>query len=240
MTQPHPLLELQRIDSTGDGLRRKRDGLPERASLAEGQATLARLASERAAVRERLIPLGREERRFEGEVAAIQEQAREVEATLYSGTVSVVSELEGLQAKLTSLRERQAALEEEEMRILEQQEALEDEIIRLDRQTAELTQQCLGLSRALEASEARIDAQLAVVGREREAHLPRVQAAALAAYERLRTSVRLGGLVAAPVKSDLCGACHTTLPMTFVTRIRAADPDEVVRCQTCQRLLVAG
>lgn len=239
MAETHPLLELQRIDSAGDALRRERDALPARAALAGNRETLARLATEREATRERLIPLGREERRVEGQVAALREQAREVETTLYSGTVRVVSELEGLQAQLTSLKQHQAALEEEEMGLLEQQETLEDGIIALDRQAAELEQQNVVLAATLEAEEARIDALLAGVGREREAHLPTVPAAALSAYERLRASMRFGGVVAAPLEKDFCGACRTSLPVTHVTRLRAAGSDEVLACLNCQRLLVA-
>lgn len=235
----HPLLELQRIDSTGDALRQERAALPERAALAESHAALVGLAAERATIGEQRLALGDEERRLEKEVAGLREQAREVETTLYSGTVRVVAELEGLQTKLTSLRAQQAALEDEEMRILEQQETLDAELLRIDRQVAEGEERRLAQARALEAGEARIDARLAEVAVEREAHLPKVRAAALAAYERLRGSARFGGRVAARLEKDFCGACRTSLPITVVTRLRAAETDELVRCQKCQRLLVA-
>ncbi len=239
MAPPHPLLELQRIDSAGDGLRRERDALPERAALAENQATLDRLAAGREAAREALVTLGREERRVEGEIAEIRAQAREVETLLYSGTVRASSELSGLQAKLASLRGQQAALEEEEMAILEKAESLEAEAARLDVERSETERQRLDLSRTLATGEERIDGLLAAVEREREAHLPRVPAAWLAAYERLRASPRLGGIVTATLVKDYCGACRTSLPVMHVTRLRAAAPDDVVSCQSCKRVLVA-
>lgn len=240
MSDDHPLLVLQRIDASGDALRREREALPERAALAACRASEDRVDAERASAEERRTRLGAEERRLEGEVAALRAQAREVETTLYSGTVKAIAELEGLQAKLASLRAQQAALEEEEIGILEAQEALDEELLALDRQRAGLAQQGAELTKALEAGEARIDARLAETDARREAHLPEVPPAPRAAYERLRASARFGGLVAAALEKDYCGACRTSLPVTVVTRLRAADPDDVVRCQKCQRLLVAG
>ena len=238
MPHPHPLLEQQRIDSAGDALCKERDALPERAALAENQVILARLGAERAATGERLIAVAQQERRIEGEVAELREQAREVETTLYSGTVSSVSELEALQAKLASLREHQARLEEEEMGILEQQEALECESTELDQQSAKIDEQNLTLEKKLERSEARIDGLLELVAPEREAQLSKLPAPVRAAYEHLRSTPRLHGLAAVPLEKDFCGACRTSLPVTHVSRIRAAGPDEVVTCQNCQRLVV--
>lgn len=238
MPDPHPLLELQRIDSADDALCRERETLPERASLAENQVTLARLAAEREAARDQLVALGREERRFEGEVATLREHAQQVEATLYSGTVTAVSELEGLQAQLTSLREQQDSLEQEEMGVLEQQETLEREIVQLDQRSVEIEKHDLALSEALEVGETRIDGMLAALARQRDAQLPKVPGSGLAVYRKLRGSARLGGLAAVPLEKNLCGACRTALPINHVERIRAGGPDEVVRCENCQRVVL--
>jgi predicted nucleic acid-binding Zn-ribbon protein len=239
MPPPHPLLELQRIDSAGDGLRREREALPERAALAANQATLERLAAEREATREALAALGREERRVETEIAAIREQAREVETLLYSGTVRASSELSGIQAKLASLRGQQAALEDEELAILEKAEALEAQAARLDQERSETEGRRRDLASGLAAGEERIDGLLAEVARERGTQRAMVPAAWLTAYERLRSSPRLGGVVTATLEGDYCGACRTSLPVMHVTRLRAAAPDDVVSCQSCKRVLVA-
>lgn len=238
MTELHPLLELQRIDLRADGLRAERETLPEREKLAANLTTLERLAGEREALRDRLVAVGRDEHRLEAEVAAFREKAQEVEGTLYSGTVRVVSELEGLQTQLTSLREQQAACEEAEMRILEQQEELENEIMRLDRERTGIEKENDRLRRAIAAADARIDGQLAAVEEEREAQLPRVSAATIKLYQRLRAAPRFKGKVVATLRGEGCGACHTVLPMTHVARIRAAAPDDPVACQKCQHLLV--
>lgn len=237
--EPHPLLELQRIDSADDALCMEREELPERTALAANEVTLARMAAQRETAREGLLVLGVEERRLEGEVALLREQARGVETTLYSGTVSVVSELEGLQAQLTSLREQQGLLEQEEMEILEQEEALEDEVVQIEQQSAEIERQNQALAETVEVGEKRIDGLLAGLAREREGHLPKVPGPGLAAYRKLRGAIRLGGLAAAPLVENQCGGCRISLPVTHVERIRTGGLDDLVRCDHCQRVVVA-
>jgi len=238
MADPHPLLALQRIDSARDALRREREAVPERAKLAAARAGLARIASERETARERLVLLGRELRRIEGELGQVRDEAGSAETRLYAGTVKAHSELSDLQAKLRSLREQQARFEDEALAVMEQQETVEAAVAGLDREAAELEQQCVALGESLAAEEKRIDGLLAGVGQERAAHLPSLAAGTLAIYERLRGSPRLGGLVAVPLEKDCCSACRTAPPVMHLTRIRSASPDDPVRCQRCQRLLV--
>ena len=238
MADAHPLLELQRIDSNADALRKTRAELPERAALAERDTALAALATQREQARDRLVELGREERRIEGEVSGVRDEAKAVETTLYSGKVTVVSELEGLQTKLDSLKARQAGFEEEELAVMERQEALEDEIIQLDAKRDETERECASLRDALADAESRIDATLAEVATEREAHVPNVAPAWLAAYDKLRSAERHDGRVTARLDGKSCGACRMTLPVMAVTQIRKNDPDEVVLCQNCRRMLV--
>lgn len=239
MPDPHPLLELQRIDSADDALCKEREALPQRAALADNHATLSGLQAESGAARTGLAGIAQEERRIEGEVEAMRAHAKEVETTLYSGTVTAVSELEGLQTQLNSLREQQGALEEQEMALLERQEALEGELAQLEQQNAEIERQNLSLIKALETGEARIDGLRASVAAERERHLPSVPAPALGAYQKLRGAERLGGLAVAPLEKAFCGVCRSSLPVTHVGRIRGAKPDDVNHCQNCQRLIVA-
>ena len=98
MAESHPLLELQRLDSEADALRARREALPERALLRDGETELAALATQRSAASEREVALGRDEHRVETQVTDARAKAQEIEATLYSGKVKVVNELKALQA----------------------------------------------------------------------------------------------------------------------------------------------
>ena len=54
-------------------------------------------------------------------------------------------------------------------------------------------------------------------------------------YERLRTQHGVG---AAALRAGRCEGCHLSLNTVDLARIRAAAPDEVLRCEECRRILV--
>jgi uncharacterized protein len=63
-----------------------------------------------------------------------------------------------------------------------------------------------------------------------------VPADLLALYDKIRASS--GGLGAAPLRRGQCGGCRVMLSTVGLNAIRAAAPDEVVRCEECRRILV--
>jgi uncharacterized protein len=58
----------------------------------------------------------------------------------------------------------------------------------------------------------------------------------VALYDRIRESS--GGIGAALLRSGRCGGCRLELAGSERARVRAADPDEVVRCEECGRIMV--
>lgn len=232
------LLELQRLDAEGDALRARRAALPERAALRECDTRAAALEAERTAVEERRAALAAEERRLEGEVAAVDARAKEVEAKLYSGEVKAVSELEGLQLEFDSFRRRKGELEEEELAVLEQVEAAEGELAALAAQRAELDARAAELAAALAAAEAAIDAELEGIAGVRAGVAPGLTAEVLGTYGALREVERLEGQVIARFEGGRCVGCRVSLPINDAVRVRQAPPDVFVQCPRCSRLLV--
>ena len=62
--------------------------------------------------------LGREERAVGRDVEETATRAKELEDTLYSGTVKVARELETLQEEARGIREKQSGIEERQMELL--------------------------------------------------------------------------------------------------------------------------
>jgi predicted nucleic acid-binding Zn-ribbon protein len=58
----------------------------------------------------------------------------------------------------------------------------------------------------------------------------------LALYDRLRA--QHGGVGAAALRRGRCEGCHLSLNTVDINTIRAAPPDEVLRCEECRRILV--
>ena len=131
MSTPGRLLEVQALDLEADALRRKRKTLPERETLVSNEEEHTALVTQRAEVQARHDALARAERELGGEVESIANKARDVEANLYSGTVTVPKELDGLQQELALLKGKQDEAEGRELELLEQIEAVDAELAAL-------------------------------------------------------------------------------------------------------------
>jgi predicted nucleic acid-binding Zn-ribbon protein len=57
----------------------------------------------------------------------------------------------------------------------------------------------------------------------------------LSLYDRLRAQHTVG---AAALRNGRCEGCHLSLNTVELGQIRAAPPDEVLRCEECRRILV--
>ncbi len=238
MAETHPLLEVQRLDSEADALRARREALPERALLRDAESEGAALASRHDDATIRHGALEREERRIEGEVTDARAKAQEIEASLYSGNVKVVKELQSLQAELRAFQQRQREHEEAELGLMEQQEQVDAELAALDARRAALASGVAGWQAALAAAEAEIDADLARLDGERSTVLARIAAPALATYEKLRAMPRLKGRVVAQIEAETCNGCWGAVPIAFATRFAQEAPDSTAECPRCGRLIL--
>ena len=154
---------------------------------------------------------------------------------LDGGQVSSARELENLQSEIASLVRRQSDLEEIVLDVMERREGAQS---RRDALAAERS----GLAGQLEDVVARRDAALAEIAEEAgKARGERAEVAAgepadlMALYEKLREQHGVG---AAALRGGRCQGCHLSLNTVDLNRIRAAAPDEVLRCEECRRILV--
>jgi len=232
------LLELQELDLSADRLRIQLENLPEAQELAEHEALLRELDAALAAGEAQREELSRAERELGSQVAAAASKAKEVETTLYSGTVKIPKELAALQEDHRLLRQRQAELEDRELERLEVIETVEGAIEATRSRRAEVAARAAELEAAIRAARDEIRGELARIKTERGARAAGLPAPVLEVYDRLRDNPRLGGRAAAPLGKGVCGGCRIQLPMMESSRIRAEAPDSVVCCVGCGRLLV--
>lgn len=92
------------------------------------------------------------------------------------------------------------------------------------------------LAKARDEKTAVLEEQLRDVAAERAPVADGLPADLLALYDKLRESK--GGVGAAPLRARECGGCRLTLDPAELATIRNAAPDEVIRCEECQRILV--
>ncbi|HET9896331.1 MAG TPA: C4-type zinc ribbon domain-containing protein, partial [Streptosporangiaceae bacterium] len=82
---------------------------------------------------------------------------------------------------------------------------------------------------------AEIDEQAAKASDQRGSIAAGVPADLLALYDQIRKSKGVG---AAMLRAGRCEGCHLNVDAADLKAIRAAAPDEVVRCEECRRILI--
>jgi len=219
-------------------LRRRRRELPEREALRGCHARATSLDGEHATLQEQRAALGVSERSLSGEVAAVAAKSKEVEVTLYSGSVRVPKELSSLQEEIRLLRAKQSELEGREMELLEEIERLDGELRANRASRTGSDAEAAALEAAIARTEAEIDAELALLGRQRGEKTPGLPASVLAEYDRLRAREQLAGRAAAPLTAGACGGCHVRLPVIEFSRLKAQPEDALLCCVRCGRILV--
>ncbi|MEU2611910.1 C4-type zinc ribbon domain-containing protein [Micromonospora sp. NPDC007271] len=228
------LLDLQAIDTTLAQLAHRRRSLPELAELEAFARELSALEDERVRAQVAVDDLDRDIARLEKDIDQVRARKSKDEARLAAGT-GPARELEAIQHELVSLNRRQGDLEDAELELMEQRETAQGVLDGVERRLAETRDR-----RA--AAEQRRDASLAEIAKEEEFKRSARQPLAndlpadlVALYERIRED---SGLGAALLTGARCGGCRLELSGADLARIRKADPEDVVRCEECRRILV--
>ena len=213
----------------------KRRALLEHAELDRLNRELSALEDQRIRGQVAVDDLDRDIARLERDVDQVRARKTKDQTRLDVGT-GPARELEALQHELATLNRRQNELEDAELELMEQREEAQgklDEIVR--RLTAARS--------GREELERRRDEALTNLTKDEEfrragrnplaADLP---AELITLYEKVRESS--GGVGAALLRAGRCEGCHLELSGSERSAVRAAAPDEVVRCEECRRILV--
>lgn len=229
------LLDLQAIDIALTQLAHRRRNLPQIAELDRLAQQIVAADDERVKAQVSVDDLDRDIARLEKDVEQVRTRKNKDQARLDAGT-GPARELEALQHELASLARRQSELEDAELELMEQREQAEAGLNEaVDRLTAARKQR--------EEVEAARDQALAEIAKDEEfrasgraplvADLP---SDLIALYDRIRESS--GGIGAAMLRAGRCEGCRLELFGSELAAVRSADPDEVVRCEECGRILI--
>jgi predicted nucleic acid-binding Zn-ribbon protein len=230
------LLQLADLDAELGRLEHRRKSLPEHAEVSRLEQRDRALRDEITVLEAREGDLKREQAKADADVEQVRSRIGRDRTRLDAGQVSSPRELENLQSEIESLLRRQSDLEDVELDVMERLEAAQ---ARLKEAGAEL----VSVAADMQAVTARRDTAVAeIAGHSTQAAQQRAVVAAeepaelLDLYERLRT--QHGGVGAAALRRGQCQGCHLTLNAGDLAVIRAAAPDDVVRCEECRRILV--
>ena len=229
MSQARVLYDLQQIDTEirtkkqrlGEVLRLQKDPPALVAAREMAQAAEAELHRWRARHNDLTL-----------EIAGVSDKAQRSEERLYSGVVKNPKELNDLQHEVEALGRRRATLEDEALKVMmtvdERQTASQAAAAEVDRLAGEFNASVATLK--VEQQSLGVHLSKLIEKRGRQAAL--AQPAALKSYDQLIQEKR--GLAVAGLRGSKCQGCQMTLSGTT---IRAAAEGQLVRCDSCGRIL---
>ena len=230
------LLELADLDAELGRIDHRRQGLPEHEELRELEERDAQLRDSLAALEAEDGDLKRAQAKAESDVEQVRTRVDRDRQRLDTGQVSSPRELENLQSEIASLGRRQSDLEEIVLDVMERRETSQQA-------HRDAVAERAGIATGIAAVTARRDVALGELAEQaRKAGSRRAEVAAqepaelLALYDRLRA--QHDGVGAAALRRGRCEGCHLSMNTVDLNSIRAAPPDEVLRCEECRRILI--
>jgi predicted nucleic acid-binding Zn-ribbon protein len=230
------LLELADLDAELGRIDHRRQGLPEHEELRALEERDAQLRDSLAALEAEDGDLKRAQGKAESDVDQVRSRVDRDRQRLDAGQVSSPRELENLQSEIVSLTRRQSDLEEIVLEVMERREAAEQNRGAATAERAQLAAGLAAASQRRDAAMGELAEQAAKAGSKRAEVAAQEPAELLALYDRLRA--QHDGVGAAALRRGRCEGCHLSLNTVDLNAIRAAPPDEVLRCEECRRILV--
>lgn len=230
------LLDLADLDAELGRLDHRRRGLPEHAELSQLEQRDRELRDELAALQATEGDLKREQSKAEADVEQVRNRITRDRARLDAGQVSSPKELENLQSEIESLLRRQSDLEDVELEVMERLEGTQSRLAQATIERKTVADDIQTVTARRDEILADLAEQSGKAADQRAAVAAQEPADLVDLYEKLRA--QHGGVGAAALRRSQCQGCHLSLNTVDLNAIRAAAPDEVLRCEECRRILV--
>jgi predicted nucleic acid-binding Zn-ribbon protein len=170
------------------------------------------------------------------EFQALQKRIADTDEQLMSGRVTNPKELESLQASVDSLRRHASEVEDKGVEALLEIEALTEQLAANQGTLSKIeTLWKAGQGNLLE-EENKMKRNYVILKKRRGAAAQRMDADALAEYERLRK--RKGGVAVTTVAGENCEACGVKLPTGVISAARSQP--QLSFCTSCGRIVYGG
>ena len=226
---------MQEHDTAIDQLKRRLLSLPERGVAHE-------LNERRHAIQERLTGLAAHlgelaaaEEEVERELAIVEERATSLDNALRAPGAGT-RDAQAIIHEVDHLRERAGALEERGLELLEQRDALLGDEKAAQAELDQVAADAPGVLAAVATAEGEAGVELKRLEAERAEVASGLDAALLATYEKLRSS--LDGVAVARVVNGACTGCHLSLSSADLDHLTRLKPGEFASCEQCGRILI--
>ena len=230
------LLDLVTIDTQVAQLAHRQQNLPEHAELAALRVQHAEVSRALVAAETRLSDAEGEVQRVEADLVPARQRLTRDQERAGNGVITDPKALRGLLDEIEHLGGRIATLEDQELDHLQE---VEDATAERDRLVAErdaVTARAREVIARRDQQVGEIEGQLTSRRGARAAIVAELPADLVALYERI--GGRLGAPGAAELRAKRCLGCLLEINAADLRRFATAAPDEVIRCEECDRILV--
>jgi hypothetical protein len=177
-----------------------------------------------------------EQRKADADVEQVKSRRARNRERIDAGQVADPKQLQAMQHELETIERRISDLEDVEIDVLERLEAAQSSLEGLEVELGDLEGQVAEATAARDVAQEGIVQQQHEARGERETLAADIPAPLLALYDRLRA--QLGGVGVGAIQHKRCGGCRLDIGAADLARMTAAPPDEVLRCEECNRILV--
>lgn len=228
------LLELADADRAIATAEHRRSALPELAIIANAQARADQLRSALIVAQTEVGDLDRAEKKLEGEIDQVRARSGRDAERLAAGS-GPAKELENLQREIESLARRQSVLEEESLELMERRETADAALGAAQREMDAIAADGRAAESRRDDAFADLDDELGRLRAGRAEIVAALPEPLLTIYQRVRRS---GGIAAAELIGNQCGACRIVIDNVALAGIRGAATQDVVRCPECGAILI--
>jgi predicted nucleic acid-binding Zn-ribbon protein len=233
LSQSIELLALQEIDDEVASLTAAIEAI---ANKLKGDAALDDARRQLQYFDQQLKRLRSRQRRTEADIDELNTRIVPDQKRLYDGSIRSPKDLEALQKEVDFLVGNRSRLEDTLLEQLAELEEMETRRRTADERVAQLELAWETQQLELRQDSRKLEERLVTSTRRREGQVHRAQPRPLHLYEDLRR--RKGGVAVAPIKGGACSGCRVQLP--GAVKSRALDPDVIVQCPNCERILTLG
>lgn len=228
------LWNLQELDLSINRLTEEIENTPLLEETREAREIMERLEQEMDREQNKMKEQRRRLKSLELDLQKVSANREALRKKLYGGAVGNIKELETMEKKLSLVEKEQLAIEEVTLGQMESIEELESGLKSMADRIKDHQSLLHDKERQLDAELARLRETLARLGEEREALAGRIEPRYLERYRILCQRHQGRGL--ARMADDICEGCRVFI--SSAQRGFLYNPDSIVYCESCGRLLV--
>lgn len=228
------LWELQELDLAIGALVEQLEQNPFHLEAEEAAENLERVEEELKLAEQVLKDQQKRLRRGELDLETISAEYGELNRRLYSGETKNVKELEQMEVKLRSVKQKQLTLEEKLLGLMESMEQQEELMGELTSQQDEAAGEMHKRQQLLDEELARLGKELKKLEAQHGQLSAQIEPGRLRLYRNI--AERYQGRGVARVINDICQGCRVSI--SSAQRGFLYDPRTLVYCENCGRLLV--